>query len=254
MMMTMRLLSPPAFSGSLRNGFSAKNCMAHVLPRSSMRPLPNSFFYSLSHEISSFSTLASSLTQNNSSGAVLRASSKLASLSPMRLSPVNLPPETVGEKAYRWLDIFGFLTRWNNRKAWVMYLDPKTRVGAVMLTEFERKLRMFLNINEVIIFSLGCWIWWYLMNHFNAHPPTPRTTEDGIYAEHKGSHVNPFSRLPGIQPFNRCFDCRWLDFECKRRCFDTLKAEGHTFRVWKDPLTVPREELEPPHHHGHGKH
>eukprot|EP00922_Rhytidocystis_sp_ex-Travisia-forbesii_P066748 GHVS01099125.1.p1 GENE.GHVS01099125.1~~GHVS01099125.1.p1 ORF type:complete len:282 (+),score=48.32 GHVS01099125.1:98-943(+) len=177
------------------------------------------------------------------------ATSRGSSTTPSRLVALNLPPETFGEKVYRWADVTGFFTRWNSRKAWIMYLDPYTRIGAVMMTEYERKLRMFLNINEVMMFSLSVWIWWYFMNHFNSHPPPPKLTQDGIYAEHLGAHTNPFARLPLLQPRNRCYECRWLDLECKRRCFDKLRAEGHKFIIRQYPLTVPRFELEPPHHH-----
>lgn len=175
-------------------------------------------------------------------------SSSLVQLPPRLVVPMN-GTENLGERLYRYADLTGFLTRWNSRKAWIMYLDPFNRLQSIMITEYERKLKMFLNLNEVLMFSLSFWIWWSFMNHFNSHPPPPRTTQDGINAEHKGSHLNPFSRLPGIQPKNRCYECRWLDLECKRKCFDKLRKEGHKFRISQYPLTVPRYQLEDPHHH-----
>eukprot|EP00922_Rhytidocystis_sp_ex-Travisia-forbesii_P029525 GHVS01043170.1.p1 GENE.GHVS01043170.1~~GHVS01043170.1.p1 ORF type:complete len:276 (+),score=60.36 GHVS01043170.1:113-940(+) len=201
----------------------------------------------LSHNLPrAFSSLSSSSSVVMAGGS---AASVRGATTPSRLVALNLPPETLGEKAYRWADVSGFFTRWNSRKAWVMYLDPYTRISAIMMTEYERKLRMFININEVIMFSISIWIWWYFMNHFNAHAPPPKLTQDGLNAEHLGAHLNPFSRLPFIQPRNRCYECRWLDLECKRRCFDKLRAEGHKFIIRQHPLSEPRFKLEDPHHH-----
>eukprot|EP00922_Rhytidocystis_sp_ex-Travisia-forbesii_P021913 GHVS01032104.1.p1 GENE.GHVS01032104.1~~GHVS01032104.1.p1 ORF type:complete len:279 (+),score=26.43 GHVS01032104.1:88-924(+) len=250
-----KLLIPKSFSSSTVYPLSPSSLLSFTTTKPSL-----CLFASPSHNLKSFSSYSSSSSSSSMTSGVgsSRGSSLTSSMSSSNLTNVsrlvalNLPPETIGDKMYRWIDITGFLTRWNSRKAWIMYLDPYTRICSIMMTEYERKLRMFLNINELMMFSLSVWIWWYFMNHLNSHPPPPKLTPDGINAEHLGAHWNPFSRLPFIQPRNRCYECRWLDLECKRRCFDKLRAEGHKFVVRQYPLTEPRYKLEPPHHLHHG--
>eukprot|EP00913_Durusdinium_trenchii_P029327 g27493.t1 len=52
--------------------------------------------------------------------------------------------ETFAQKTWRWLDVTGFYTKWHSRRAWILDLDPWMRSSAVMVTEYERKLLLWL--------------------------------------------------------------------------------------------------------------
>lgn len=158
-------------------------------------------------------------------------------------------PETIGQKIYRYLDITGFLTRYNNRKEWILDLDPYTRLSTVMLTEYERKLMIFLKFHVYLLFVVCLYLWYHAQVHFTMKPPCPKP-----YAySHLDGRKRDFTwhgRLFFLYPKMRCKDCRWLDVQCKKECFEKLKQEGHTFIINKgDPLSVPKTVLYPPHFH-----
>lgn len=160
-----------------------------------------------------------------------------------------LPPETLGEKAYRWLDITGFLTRWNNRKEWIMDLDPYSRMGTVMITEFERKMIMFMAFHAYLFYIISMLAWWYAQTHFACKPPCPKPPE----YPHLDGRKHDFTwhgKFYIIHPKERCKECRWLEPECKKKCFEKLKEEGHKFIInGGNPLSTPRQILESPHFH-----
>lgn len=158
-------------------------------------------------------------------------------------------PETIGQKIYRYLDITGFLTRYNNRKEWILDLDPYTRLSTVMLTEYERKLMIFLKFHVYLLFVICLYLWYHAQVHFTMKPPCPKPYAYG-HLDGRKRDFTWHGRLFFLYPKMRCKDCRWLDVQCKKECFEKLKQEGHTFIINKgDPLSVPKTVLYPPHFH-----
>ncbi|KAL8438951.1 hypothetical protein Efla_005086 [Eimeria flavescens] len=157
--------------------------------------------------------------------------------------------ERLGDFTYRWLDVTGFLTRWHSRKAWVLDLDPYSRLATPLITEYERKMLMFMGLHAYLFFFVAL----YLAAKGHAHgavkPPVP-SSADFCGLDGRKKDFTWHGRLFFISPKERCKECRWLDLECKKACFDTLKAQGH--KLWLNggnPLSVPRETLHPPHSH-----
>ncbi|KNC37913.1 hypothetical protein PFLG_02234 [Plasmodium falciparum RAJ116] len=155
--------------------------------------------------------------------------------------------ETIGERIYRYLDITGFLTRYNNRKEWLLDLDPYTRLSTVMLTEYERKLMIFLKFHVYLLFVICMYLWYHAQVHFSMKPPCPKPVAYG----HMDGRKRDFTwhgKLFFIYPKMRCKECRWLDIQCKKECFEKLKLEGHKFIINNgDPLSVPKTVLYPSH-------
>ncbi|EPT29793.1 hypothetical protein TGPRC2_264040 [Toxoplasma gondii TgCatPRC2] len=157
--------------------------------------------------------------------------------------------ESISDKIYRWLDITGFLTRWNNRKEWLLDLPPFSRQGTPLVTEFERKQEMFVSLNAFVISIFALYLGVKGMSHLSYKGPTP-SYEGFPGVDGRKKDFTMMSRLWFIEPKERCKECRWLDLECKKECFASLKAEGHTLKVnGGNPLSVPRGKLEPPHFH-----
>ncbi|KAL8449560.1 hypothetical protein Emed_002992 [Eimeria media] len=154
-----------------------------------------------------------------------------------------------GDFVYRWLDVTGFFTRWHSRKAWVLDLDPYSRLATPLITEYERKMLMFMGLHAYLFFGVAL----YLAAKGHAHgavkPPVPYSADfPGIDGRKKDFTWH--GRLYFIGPKERCKECRWLDLECKKNCFESLKAQGHKlFLNGGNPLSVPRETLHPPHTH-----
>ncbi|KAL8442855.1 hypothetical protein Emag_006211 [Eimeria magna] len=150
---------------------------------------------------------------------------------------------------YRWLDVTGFFTRWHSRKAWVLDLDPYSRLATPLITEYERKMLMFMGLHAYLFFGVAL----YLAAKGHAHgavkPPVPYSADfPGLDGRKKDFTWH--GRLYFIAPKERCKECRWLDLECKKNCFESLKAQGHKlFLNGGNPLSVPRETLHPPHSH-----
>ncbi|CRG94847.1 conserved Plasmodium protein, unknown function [Plasmodium gallinaceum] len=158
-------------------------------------------------------------------------------------------PETIGQKIYRYLDITGFLTRYNNRKEWILDLDPYTRLSTVMLTEYERKLMIFLKFHVYLLFGACVYLWYHAQIHFTMKPPCPKPYAYG-HLDGRKRDFTWHGKLFFIYPKTRCKECRWLDVQCKKECFEKLKLEGHKFIINKgDPLSVPKTVLYPSHFH-----
>ncbi|SBT80289.1 conserved Plasmodium protein, unknown function [Plasmodium malariae] len=158
-------------------------------------------------------------------------------------------PETTGQKIYRYLDISGFLTRYNNRKEWILDLDPYTRLSTVMLTEYERKLMIFLKFHVYLLFVACIYLWYHAQVHFTMKPPCPKPYDYG-HLNGKKRDFTWHGKLFFIYPKTRCKECRWLDIQCKKECFEKLKQEGHKFFINNgDPLSVPKSVLYPSHFH-----
>ncbi|PFH37680.1 hypothetical protein BESB_000220 [Besnoitia besnoiti] len=165
-------------------------------------------------------------------------------------SPSTSPSgESISDKIYRWLDITGFLTRWNNRKEWLLDIPAFGRQGTPLVTEFERKQEMFVSLNAFVISLFALYLGFQGMSHLSYKGPTP-SYEGFPGVDGRKKDFTMMSRLWFIEPKERCKDCRWLDLECKKECFARLKAEGHKLYVnGGNPLSVPRAKLEPPHFH-----
>ncbi|CRH01274.1 conserved Plasmodium protein, unknown function [Plasmodium relictum] len=158
-------------------------------------------------------------------------------------------PETIGQKIYRYLDITGFLTRYNNRKEWILDLDPYTRLSTVMLTEYERKLMIFLKFHVYLLFVICVYLWYHAQVHFTMKSPCPKPYAYG-HLDGRKRDFTWHGKLFFIYPKTRCKECRWLDVQCKKECFEKLKQEGHKFIINKgDPLSVPKSVLYPSHFH-----
>ncbi|VWU52169.1 conserved protein, unknown function [Hepatocystis sp. ex Piliocolobus tephrosceles] len=158
-------------------------------------------------------------------------------------------PETLGQKIYRYLDITGFLTRYNNRKEWILDLEPYSRLTTVMLTEYERKLIIFLKFHVYLLFVICMYLWYHAQIHFTIKPPCPKVPAYG-HLDLRKRDFTWHGKLFFMYPKARCKDCRWLDIQCKKECFEKLKQEGHTFIINKgDPLSVPKTVLYPSHFH-----
>lgn len=157
--------------------------------------------------------------------------------------------ESFTDKVYRWLDVTGVLTRWNNRKEWVLDLIPMNRLGSSTITEFERKQEIFVTLNAQILALIAIYLAYTGIQHVNVKPANP-SYEGFPGVDGRKKDFTLTNRLFFMHPKERCKECRWLDLECKKECFTRLKAEGYKLIVNKgDPLSTPRTKLEPPHFH-----
>merc|ERR1719410_3318466 len=90
---------------------------------------------------------------------------------------VTASQETYSQKAWRWLDITGFLTKWHSRRAWILELDPPSRAASMMMTEYERKLLLWLTFMQFFFFPISLWYWFGQFTHLSAKPPIPLMPE-----------------------------------------------------------------------------
>mmetsp|Transcript_102336 Transcript_102336/g.177558 ORF Transcript_102336/g.177558 Transcript_102336/m.177558 type:complete len:188 (-) Transcript_102336:59-622(-) len=148
---------------------------------------------------------------------------------------VSANVETFSQKVYRWLDVCGFLTRWHSRRAWILDLDPPQRCAAVMITEYERKLVLWLTWVNLAFIPFSLWYWYGQFTHLASKPPIPLMPEYQYLNNRKRDFGNAEigALLIGMQGWNGaggrwpdCRECRWLEFECKKICHDRLRAEG----------------------------
>merc|ERR1712227_231422 len=103
-------------------------------------------------------------------------------------------------------------------------LDPPARAATVMMTEYERKLILWLAMVNWIFMPFSLWYWYGQFTHLASKPPIPLMPE---YVYMNG-RKRDFSIHGGR--WNDCKECRWLEFECKKMCHDRLRAEGR--EVW----------------------
>ncbi|KAF8822523.1 hypothetical protein IE077_004544 [Cardiosporidium cionae] len=218
-----------------------------------LKPFVSASHNSRSQQMAFFASVPS---QFSSTGSKVSASSQAAEILPAfpvfsSSSSFLFRNESLPAKIYRWADITGFLTRWNDRKAWILDLEPSNRLATTQITEHERKLSIFMVTNSLILFIFSIYFWIQAQFHFAVKPPCPQPP-DLPYLNNLRNDFTWHSKIPpGIYPRDRCKECRWLDSNCKRLCFDRLKAEGHKFFIHgeKGPLSRSRFDLEPPHHH-----
>ena len=155
--------------------------------------------------------------------------------------------DRIGDFIYRWLDISGFLTRWHCRRSWLLDLDSYSRLCTPLITEYERKMLMFVGLHAYLFFFISLYLTYKAHAHGAVKPPVP------FYADFPGldGRKKDFTwhgRLFFISPKERCKECRWLDLECKKICFEGLKAQNYKLILnGGNPLSVQRAKLEPPH-------
>merc|ERR1719265_852942 len=90
---------------------------------------------------------------------------------------VTADMETFSQKMYRWLDVGGFLTRWHSRRAWILDLDPPQRSATVMVTEYERKLLLWLTWMNFFFCPVSIWFWYGQFTHLSSKPIIPLMPE-----------------------------------------------------------------------------
>eukprot|EP00929_Paragymnodinium_shiwhaense_P089794 TRINITY_DN499_c0_g1_i2.p2 TRINITY_DN499_c0_g1~~TRINITY_DN499_c0_g1_i2.p2 ORF type:complete len:175 (+),score=33.09 TRINITY_DN499_c0_g1_i2:71-595(+) len=132
--------------------------------------------------------------------------------------------ESFAQKTYRWLDVMGFLTRWHSRRAWILDLDPQQRASTVMVTEYERKLLLWLTWMNFLFIPVSLWYWWGQFTHLSSKPMVPLMPE----YQYMNNRKRDFSFHGGR--WNDCKECRWLEIECKKLCHDRLREQGR--EVW----------------------
>jgi len=140
---------------------------------------------------------------------------------------VTSSQESLSQKAWRWADVTGFLTRWHSRRAWILDLDPPMRVAMVLVTEYERKLLLWLTFVNLTFFPISLWYWYGQFTHLSSKPPLPLMPE----YQYMNGRSHDFY-------WNDCKECRLLEFECKKMCWDRLRSEGRD--VWG--LRKPRSQ------------
>lgn len=152
---------------------------------------------------------------------------------------VSVQDETMWQKAMRWSDFTGFWTMWYSRKAFVMDQDPWSRVHAVMLCEFERKLLLWFSRVMWFCVPFTFWAWYEEMTHLENKPcvPQPAARRDQDCRKLDYAYLLPD---PVIQ--SECKDCRMFEFECKKQCYDRLREIGYPIG---DLLSYPRTQSAP---------
>eukprot|EP00928_Gymnodinium_smaydae_P040569 TRINITY_DN274_c0_g1_i7.p1 TRINITY_DN274_c0_g1~~TRINITY_DN274_c0_g1_i7.p1 ORF type:complete len:182 (-),score=24.01 TRINITY_DN274_c0_g1_i7:149-694(-) len=147
-------------------------------------------------------------------------------------SLVSSTSETYVQKTWRWLDVMGWLTRWHSRRAWILDADPPQRASLALVTEYERKLLLWLTWVNFFFLPISLWYWWGQFTHLASKPPCPLMPE----YQYMNGRKRDFSFHGGR--WNDCKECRWLEFECKKMCHDRLREEGR--EVWG--LSRPRTQ------------
>lgn len=133
---------------------------------------------------------------------------------------VTASMETFSQKIYRWLDVGGFLTRWYSRRAWILDQDPPQRANTMMVTEYERKLYLWLQWMNLLFFPISLWFWWGQFTHLASKPPAPLPPE----YPYLNARKRDFGFFGG--EWQICKECRFLEMECKKECWDKLREEG----------------------------
>lgn len=132
--------------------------------------------------------------------------------------------ESFAQKTWRWLDVTGFYTKWHSRRAWILDLDPPHRAAAVIITEYERKLLMWLTWMNFAFIPVSVWYWYGQFTHLACKPPVPLMAE----YQYVNGRKRDFAFHGGR--WHDCKECRWLETECKKLCFDRLRHEGR--EIW----------------------
>ncbi|KAK1442593.1 hypothetical protein BgAZ_301110 [Babesia gibsoni] len=152
-------------------------------------------------------------------------------------------PESVGERIYRYMDVGGFFTMLNNRKFHILRMPADTRKSLMLSTELERKQNLFMN---AVINGLCLYLLYNLVQHKKHVYDKPPNVEVAV-REFTDNRLKDFTWHGSMffqYPKGRCKECRWLELECKKKCYDKLLKEGHKFII-HEPMQVPRSRLYP---------
>ena len=131
--------------------------------------------------------------------------------------------ETTRQKVLRWMDITGFLSRYHSRREWVLDLDPLDRIGALRTTEYERKFKLMRTGFAFLIWPIVIYLVLGEMSHLNS--PTPLPVQLEFSYVNNARRESQMSRL--ISFYRRCQHCRPLEQDCKKECFDRIRAAGY---------------------------
>merc|ERR1719399_1321675 len=145
---------------------------------------------------------------------------------------VTIMDESPKEFMLRWLDAFGLLTKFFNRKVWVLEHEPSMRAKTIMKTEWERKFQIYLTGSMWIFAVFTALHVWGEFNHLHVRPPTPQ-----LHAAENMGHLNVMFDWLCTDDVVRsqCNHCRWVEADCKKQCYDKLRELGYD-ATWKNQL------------------
>ncbi|ORM41475.1 uncharacterized protein BXIN_2568 [Babesia sp. Xinjiang] len=151
--------------------------------------------------------------------------------------------ETLGDRLYRYLDIGGTLSMLNSRKCHILRAPAESRKGIMLSTELERKQSIVMNtlISGLVVYVL------YLFVQHKRHVHDKPPNVEVVPREFTNNRLKDFTWHGSFffqYPKGRCKECRWLELECKKRCYDKLLSEGHKFII-HEPMQKPRNRLYP---------
>merc|ERR1712056_7177 len=96
-----------------------------------------------------------------------------------------------------------------------------------MITEFERRTGMWLVAMTMCMLPFTQWLWWHTMMHLYAKAPCPQLPLYGCIDNRKQDYT--WAAMDYTQA-SQCKDCRWLEYECKKICYDKLRDLG--YQIW----------------------
>merc|ERR1712054_548760 len=119
---------------------------------------------------------------------------------------------------------------------------PIERAGLVMVTNYEHKYKMGLEILTVLFSVVTFYLAWGEFSHLQVRPPWPQ-----MHAAENYNHMNVMFDYLCIDDVvaSQCNQCRWMDGDCKKICYDKLRELGYdatyknqaewatTSRIWK---------------------
>ncbi|KAK2198368.1 hypothetical protein BdWA1_001380 [Babesia duncani] len=151
--------------------------------------------------------------------------------------------ETFMDRIYRYLDIGGFMSMINSRKIHILRTPPEGRLGLMCSTELERKQSLIMKaVCSIMLFYLCVRFVEHKRHIFDRQPSPGVPVYD--FTHHRSKDFTWHGSLPFQYPKKRCKECRWLELECKKRCYDRLLQEGHEFML-STPMQIPRRKLLP---------
>lgn len=151
--------------------------------------------------------------------------------------------ETLSGKIYRYLDVTGFLSKFNNRKIHMLRVLPLDRAYMTHMTEFERKTLLVLGCTYVVLFTIV--MTKFLNDVYKEYDKPYVVCRQGTeFVGAKPKEIRWHGSLPFQHPKGRCKECALFELECRKKCFDELIKQGHTF-ILGEPYQVPRRKLLP---------
>jgi len=143
---------------------------------------------------------------------------------PIRNTAVGIiARETNKQKLLRWIDITGFLSRYHSRREWVLDMDPLDRIGALRTTEYERRFKLIRTGISFMIWPIILYLVLGELGHLNS--PTPMPVQLDFSFVNNMRRESQMNRLVAFH--KRCTNCRPLEQDCKKECFDRIRAAGY---------------------------